>query len=113
MGREDLNYRRGRGGRPFERLKAHVYATETHCRKCGKPVDLTLPHRDPYTGKVNIWSKTIGHPTELDAGGHPYEGHLEHWHCNTSAGATYGNKKRGRIRHGGEQPGLESSPDWV
>lgn len=94
MGRESLDYRRGRSGRPLERAKARVYATETHCRKCGQLVDKTLPYRDPLTGKVNIWSKSYGHATELDAGGHPYVGHLEHLHCNTSAGAEYGNTKR-------------------
>lgn len=109
MGREDLNYRRGRSGRPFERLKKHVYSTETYCRKCGQPVDLTLPYRDPYTGKVNRMSKSIGHPTELDAGGHPYDGHLEHLSCNSRAGAEYGNAKR---RGHTLDPTIRSSPDW-
>ena len=108
MGRESLNYRRGRSGRPFARAKAHVYATETHCRKCGKEVDLTLPHTDPFTGKVNVWSKSYGHVDELDAGGHPYVGHLEHLHCNTSAGATYGNAKRAKQALGAR---LRTSPD--
>lgn len=94
MGRESLNYRRGRSGRPFRRAKERCYATETHCRKCGRPVDKALPYRDPVTGKVNNMSKSYGHETELDAGGNPYVGHLEHLHCNTSAGAKYGNSKR-------------------
>jgi len=94
MGAESLNYRRGRGGRPFERLKARVYSTETHCCICGNEVDKTLPYRDPRTGTVNRWAKSIEHPTELDAGGHPYDGHLAHLTCNSSKGAQYGNTKR-------------------
>jgi hypothetical protein len=96
MGREDARYRRGRSGRPYERAKARVFATETHCARCGRWVDKALPHRDPVTGRVNIWSKTFGHTTELDAGGHPLHGHLEHLHCNVVAGAEYGNAKRAR-----------------
>ncbi|MEP6477837.1 MAG: hypothetical protein ABJB03_00470 [Rhodoglobus sp.] len=92
----DINYSRGRRGRPFEREKARCYAVETHCRKCGKRVDKALPYKNPVTGKVNVWSKSYGHSTELDAGGHPYVGHIEHLHCNTSAGARYGNAKRSR-----------------
>lgn len=113
---ESLNYRRGRSGRPFRRLKDRVYATETHCRKCGGLVDKTLPYRDPYTGKVNVWSKSLGHVDELDAGGHPYRGHLEHLHCNSSAGQAYGEAKR-RAARGQTAPApqrygpLRTSPD--
>jgi hypothetical protein len=107
-GEKNLNYRRGRSGRPLEREKRRVYATETICRKCGKPVDMTLPYRDPITRRVNTMSKSYGHGTELDAGGHPYHGHLEHLSCNSSAGASYGNAKRGR----GANEQLKSSPDW-
>jgi hypothetical protein len=108
MGREDLNYRRGRSGRPLERLKRQIYATETHCRRCGKEVDLTLPYTDPVTGKVNKWSKTVGHRTELDAGGEPYDAGLEHLHCNTQAGQQYGQAKRTRTRP--QDLGLRTSP---
>lgn len=101
----DINYSRGRRGRPYERVKARCFATETHCRKCGRPVDKTLPYRDPITGRVNIWSKTFGHSEELDAGGHPYRGNLEHLHCNSSAGARYGNRKRASRQ-------VDTSYDW-
>lgn len=111
MGRENLNYRRGRSGRPYERAKAHCFATETHCRRCGKVVDKTLPYKNPVTGKVNRMSKSFGHIDELDAGGHPYHGRLEHLHCNSSAGARYGNAKRRRARTSSDE--IISSPDWV
>lgn len=107
MGHDSLNYRRGRGGRPFERLKARVYATETHCCICGKPVDKTLPYRDPVTGKVNTMAKSIEHPTELDAGGDPYVGHLAHLACNSSKGQAYAQAK-----HDPARQELHSSPDW-
>lgn len=101
----DLNYRRGRGGRPYERAKAYVYEHETHCARCHKPVDKTIPHRDPATGKVNKWSKSFGHVSELAGGSNPYDGHLEHWWCNVSAGGKYGRSKQGNDE-------LRSSPDW-
>lgn len=117
MGRESLNYRRGRSGRPYERAKAHCYATETHCRKCGDPVDMELPYRDPLTGKVNKMSKSYGHTIELDANGHPYDGHLEHLSCNSSAGARYGNAKRRRatdaVDESVQHAPIRTSPDWV
>lgn len=107
----DLNYRRGRSGRPLQREKARCFAVETHCRKCGKKVDKTLPYRDPRTGKVNTMSKSYGHAEELDAGGHPYQGHLEHLSCNSRAGAIYGNQKRSRSRKPAN-PGVDTSIDW-
>lgn len=110
MGREDLNYRRGRGGRPWARYKKHVYATETHCAKCGEPVDMDLPYRDPYTGRVNRWSKSVGHTVELDRGSNPYDGHLEHLTCNSTDGARYGNAKRRALDVEGDE--LTYSPDW-
>jgi hypothetical protein len=91
---EDINYSRGRRGRPYERAKARCFATETHCRRCGELVDMSLPYRDPLTGKVNRMSKSFGHVDELDAGGNPYHGRLEHLRCNVVAGAIYGNAKR-------------------
>ena|SRR3990170_4309391 len=108
MGRESLNYRRGRSGRPWERFKAHVYATETHCIICGEPVDMTLPYRDPITGRVNRMSKSVDHTTELDADGHPYVGHLAHLAHNASKGARYMNAKRARRRR--QDPPLEG--EW-
>lgn len=109
MGRESLNYRRGRSGRPFERLKKRVYATETHCVICRRPVDMSLPYRDPVTGKVNTMAKSIEHGTELDAGGHPYDGHLAHLGCNSRKGAEYRNAKHSTEPTSQE---LTTSPDW-
>ncbi|MBX3435948.1 MAG: hypothetical protein KF861_00435 [Planctomycetaceae bacterium] len=111
MGRESLNYRRGRSGRPYRRTKAEVFANETHCRRCGNPVDKSLPYKDPTTGKVNAWSKSYGHKVELDRNGNPYVGGLEHLHCNVAAGARYVNAKRSRKRLSAPG-GTDSSHDW-
>ena len=94
MSERSLNYRRGRSGRPLARVKAQVYATETHCVRCGQPVDLDLPYRDPATGKVNLWSKTIEHLDELDNESNPYDVHLAHLKCNVTDGALYGAAKQ-------------------
>lgn len=95
MSARSIEYRRGRSGRPLERAKARVYAEETHCCRCGELVDKSLPYRDPITGRVNRMSKSFEHLTELDRGtGDPYDGHLAHLACNSSAGAKYGNDKR-------------------
>ncbi len=94
MQARSLNYRRGRSGRPLQRAKDRVYAEETHCCRCGQPVDKTLPYRDPVTGEVNPESKSFDHLTELDLESDPYDGHLAHLRCNASAGARYVNAKR-------------------
>lgn len=103
-----LNYRRGRSGRPITRRKAEVYATETHCCICKKPVDKTRPYRDPRTGKPDPLSKSIEHP---DIEGDPYDVHLAHLGCNTRAGASKG----GRIIAARKRaaPQITSSPGWT
>lgn len=104
----DINYRRGRSGRPWERLKQAVYARETHCVICHRPVDMALPYRDPTTGRVNPMSKSLDHTRELDANGHPYDAHLAHFRCNSSRGARYGNRKRALQA----LPRTDTSHDW-
>jgi len=105
----DIHYRRGRSGRPYERAKQRCFANETHCRRCGKRVNMALPYKDPITGKVNNMSKSFGHVDELDAGGNPYAGRLEHLHCNSKAGQAYKTAKANRRRQLGET--LRTSPD--
>lgn len=89
-------------------MKKRVYATETHCCICLKPVDMSLPYRNPITGRVNRMSKSLEHPTELDRGGNPYTAHLAHLGCNSSKGASYGNRKRALQ----ELPRTDTSYDW-
>lgn len=68
---------------------------------------MSLPYRDPRTGKVNRMSKSFGHRDELDAGADPYDGRVEHLGCNARAGAEYRNRK-----HNPSRQELSSSPDW-
>ena len=107
MGREDLNYRRGRSGAPLARVKADVYATETHCCICGEEVDKTLPHLNPVTGKVNRRSKTIEH---TDIYNNPYDVHLAHWECNVSKGGREGAAITNARKLAGTE--IHSSPGW-
>lgn len=106
-----IEYRRGRSGRPLQRAKERVYAEETHCCRCGELVDKALPYRDPLTGRVNPMAKSFDHLAELDRElGNPYDGHLAHLACNSSAGATYGNEKR-RITDDKLAAGVDNSLD--
>ena len=80
----------GRKGRPWRLLCAQVYATETHCIRCGQWVDLALPYRDPDTGRVNRLAKSVDHITALAEGGPPLARTnvgLAHLGCNSTAGA--------------------------
>ena len=60
------------------------------CPKCNRPIDWTLPYKDPDTNTVNIWSKSVDHAHELQDGGplldidNAYTAHLT---CNSSKGA--------------------------
>ena len=62
----------------FERNKKIIYATRTICGICGKPVDKTLPWRDPM-------AKSVDHIIPISKGGHPSDIdnlQLAHRACN-------------------------------
>ena len=62
----------------FERAKKKIYATQTCCGICGKPVDFTLKYPHPM-------SACIDHIIPVAKGGHPSDiGNLQlaHWTCN-------------------------------
>lgn len=74
-----LNVRRGRGGRPYERLKRQVFAEETHCWVCHEYVDQTLWYQLPM-------ARSLDHVTPLNEGGDPLardNARLAHKRCNT------------------------------
>lgn len=51
-GYEDMDYRRGRSGRPLQRLKEQLKREGANlCCFCGEPIDLSLPpnHRLAWT----------------------------------------------------------------
>lgn len=70
--------REGPHRRAFDKNKKRIYATQTICGICGKPVDLTLRYPHPL-------SACIDHIIPIAKGGHPsdYENlQLAHWTCN-------------------------------
>lgn len=81
----------GRAGPQWKALEKQVLAEETHCGRCGNPVDHTLPRR-------SRWGATIGHIIEIDRAPHLIYDRsnvrLEHWICNIRAGGKYGRNKQ-------------------
>ena len=62
----------------FEKNKKRIYATQTTCGICGKPVDMTLKYPNPM-------AKCIDHIIPLAKNGHPSDINnlqLAHWTCN-------------------------------
>lgn len=62
----------------FERAKKRIYATQTVCGICGKPVDFSLKYPHPL-------SACIDHIIPIAKGGHPSDIEnlqLAHWCCN-------------------------------
>lgn len=79
---DEWNPRRGRGGRPYERLKKIIYP-RVICWICGKPVDYTVHPRHPQAPSVD-------HRMPLARGGHPTDpgnAELAHYGCNSARGA--------------------------
>lgn len=62
----------------FERNKKKIYATQTVCGICGKPVDFSQRYPHPL-------SACIDHIIPIAKGGHPSDienMQLAHWTCN-------------------------------
>lgn len=62
----------------FETNKDRIFATQTVCGICGRPVDFSLKYPDPM-------SKCIDHIIPIAKGGHPSDIEnlqLAHWCCN-------------------------------
>lgn len=62
----------------FERNKKKIYATQTCCGICGKPVDFTIKYPHPL-------SACIDHIVPIAKGGHPSDRdnlQLAHFTCN-------------------------------
>ena len=75
-------YRRHTVGRPYRRLQAWVFATQTHCWLCGHEVDKTLT--------FGRWSKSLDHiiPCSVrpDLALDQANARLAHLGCNSSKG---------------------------
>ena len=62
----------------YDRNKKRVFATQTTCGICGKPVDFSLKPPNPM-------SPTVDHIIPIAKGGHPSaleNLQLAHWTCN-------------------------------
>ena len=92
--RNTYQYRRARRA-----MLAQAAAENWSCHRCGLPIDYTLPYRDPNTGRVNKGSATADHIHRVIHGGtedtgNPADLAPAHQRCNSSDGATQGNKAR-------------------
>lgn len=70
--------RDGSHRKQFERNKKKIYATQTVCGICGKPVDFSYKYPHPL-------SPCIDHIIPVAKGGHPSDIdnlQLAHWTCN-------------------------------
>lgn len=95
----------------LDRNRKKIYATQTVCGICGKPVDMSLRYPNPM-------SKTIDHIIPINRGGHPSDIEnlqLAHLTCNLD--------KSDRLLREGGQPkqeqetvsnrNLPQSYDWA
>lgn len=91
----------------FDKNKKIIYATETVCAICGKPVDFSLKFPDPM-------SPTIDHIIPIAKGGHPSDlsnMQLAHLSCNRTKADKVLNKKYIKVREIGNRD-LPLSCEW-
>lgn len=75
-----MAYSPGRSGAPWAKLRAQVFAEETHCWWCRKYVNQGLPRSHPM-------GRTVDHVVELWQGGDPLDRancRLAHRKCNSA-----------------------------
>lgn len=78
MGKASRSDQNGVHRAAFDRAKKKIYATQTVCGICGKPVDFTKKYPHPL-------SPCIDHIIPVSKGGHPSDLdnlQLAHWTCN-------------------------------
>ena len=94
----------------FEKNKKKIYATQTVCGICGKPVDFSLKYPHPLAPCIDhiIPIARGGHPSDLD------NLQLAHWTCNRQKSDKLVNKNI--VRHEDEAVSnrmLPQSIDWT
>jgi 5-methylcytosine-specific restriction endonuclease McrA len=88
----DIQYRRGRGGRPYERAKARIKELAEYCMKCGKAI--SSDYRWPHPNSV-----TVGHIIPLALGGQPLDPdnlQPECIRCNSGEGTAISQQLHGK-----------------
>lgn len=60
---------------------------------CGKPIDWDLPYKDPITGRINLYSKSVDHDIELQDGG-PLTDLTNLWTTHLTCNLTKGASRR-------------------
>ncbi|MDD6230406.1 MAG: HNH endonuclease [Lactimicrobium massiliense] len=91
----------------FDKNKKIIYATQTVCAICGKPVDFSLKFPDPM-------SPTIDHIIPIAKGGHPSDlanMQLAHLACNRAKSDKVLNRKYIPNKEIGNRV-LPQSMDW-
>ena len=99
----------------WKQLRARICATATHCAICTRPLHHDAPPR-------TRWSPSLDHILPLQNGGPPYDVanlRVVHFGCNSSRGATQGNRARGTARSTHHYPratrkaaSVQASQDW-
>lgn len=94
----------------FERNKKKIYATQTVCGICGKPVDFSYKYPHPL-------SPCIDHIIPIAKGGHPSDIdnlQLAHWCCNRQKSDKLFRKIEGKAEPTVDSPRvLPLSCDWT
>lgn len=75
--------RRGRGGRPWQRIKDELFVPGVVCWLCGEPIEFGLRRNHPR-------GPSVDHVISLDMGGHPTareNTRPAHFGCNSRKGS--------------------------
>lgn len=91
---DEWDPRRGRSGRPYDRLKARLFVEGAVCWLCGKPIVFGLRRNHPL-------GPSVDHLVPLSQGGHPTSPEnaaIAHYGCNSRRGAGTRSAERPRSR---------------
>lgn len=84
---DDIDYRRGRSGRPLMRLKALLKLEgDNVCWICTKPIDMDLSRRDPRHAMAWTLDHLIPLSVQPDLALEPANHREAHRRCNSAKG---------------------------